>query len=488
VPLLFGAKAVAIAPLLTPYVAALGFFTLSSVITSYYLAKKQYIFPIASLCLSLAMASGIWVWHRDTAQVAQVLFMVSSFGLSFFLALHFALQHLKVLRSNLRDFVDVFLSIPDCGLKLPGTKRILMFNWRDTKHTYAGGAEVYVHEIAKQWVASGHQVMLFAGNDGKAPRNETLDGVHIIRRGGFYFVYVWAAVYYILRLRRCDFDVIIDCQNGIPFFTPLYSRRPVYCLMHHVHQQVFTRSLTKPLAWFARFLEKDLMPIVYRHVPFITVSESSKIDIENLGLGQAGVEVVHPGVDLRELEPGEKHPTPLVLYLGRLKAYKSIDVLIRAFAQVLFHVPEAQLVIAGSGEEEQSLRQLVSELALEERITFAGRVTASEKVSLLQRAWLFVNPSFMEGWGITTIEANACATPVVASNVPGLRDSVRNPHTGYLVEHGNVEKFAERMLDILGDRGLRQRMSVEAIAWAGQFDWSNSSKKFLSIIQNEIDH
>ncbi len=487
IPFIFGHKAASIAPLLSTYVGALALFTLSTIVVSYHLAKKNYIFPVVSLILSMCMALGIWTWHRDITQVVQVLFIVSSFGLSFFLILHFALQHLKSLRNNIRDFIDVFLSIPECAPKLPGTKRILIFNWRDTRHVFAGGAEVYVHEIAKQWVAAGHQVMQFSGNDGMSPRNETIDGVHIIRRGGFYFVYFWAAVYYVLRLRKCDFDVLIDSQNGIPFFTPLYTRRPVYCLMHHVHQEVFTRSLAKPLAWFARFLEKDLMPLVYRGVPFITVSESSKADIEALGLGHAGIEVVHPGVDLRELAPGVKHSVPMVLYLGRLKAYKSIDVLIRAFARVLLRIPDAQLVIAGSGEEEKSLKQLVSELELEDQVTFAGKVSEPEKVSLLQRAWLFVNPSFMEGWGITTIEANACATPVVASNVPGLRDSVRNPHTGYLVEHGNVEKFAERMIDILGDTALRQRMSVEAMAWANRFDWTNSSKRFLEIINEHAE-
>jgi glycosyltransferase involved in cell wall biosynthesis len=257
--------------------------------------------------------------------------------------------------------------------------------------------------------------------------------------------------------------------------------------MHHVHQEVFTRSLSKPLAWIARNLEKKLMPLVYRDVPFITVSESSKTDIANLGLGRAGIDIVHPGVNLDKLSPGEKHPTPMILYLGRLKAYKSIDVLIHAFAQVVLRFPDAQLVIAGSGEKEASLKKLASELNLNLNVIFAGKVSDPVKLSLMQRAWLFVNPSFMEGWGITTIEANACATPVVASDVPGLRDSVKNPHTGYLVEYGNVPKFAERMIDIIGNPDLRQKMSAKAMAWAGKFDWLHSSQKFLALINQSVE-
>ena len=485
VPLLFGSKAAAITSLLIPYVGALACFTLSTVIVSYRLAKQQYVFPIISFVVAVFMAIGIWRWHSSLEQIVDVIFDVSSTGFGILLVLHYVVPNIKTLLSNVRDFIDVFLPVPDCGPKVPGRQRILIFNWRDTKHVFAGGAEVYVHEIAKHWVEEGHQVMLFAGNDGQSSRNETVDGVHVIRRGGFYFVYIWAALYYAVQLRRCDFDVIIDCQNGIPFFTPLYTRRPVYCLMHHVHQEVFTRSLPVVLAWLARTLENRLMPFVYRRVPFITVSESSKQDILKLGLARAGIDIVHPGADLHELVPGKKDQTPMVLYLGRLKAYKSIDVLIRAFAQVVAHLPEARLVIAGTGEKELSLRQLVTALHLDSHVTFVGKVSDAEKVSLMQRAWLFVNPSFMEGWGITTIEANACATPVIAANVPGLRDSVRNPYTGYLVEHGNVPKFAEGILQILSNTHLRKKMSQDATTWAKKFDWLHSSRLFLAIIHQD---
>ncbi len=482
VPLLLGTKARVIEPLLNGYVAALGFLTLSSIIVSYHLAKKHYSFPILSFLFAIAMAVGIIRWHGSVAQVAEVLFAVCSFQLFTLLTMHIVRSQLLSIRRNVVDFVEAFLPTDPMPYMAPGNKRILIFNWRDTKHVFAGGAEVYIHEIARQWVKQNHHVTVFCSNDGKSLRNEIVDGVTVIRRGGFYFVYLWAALYYVLRFRG-RYDLIIDSHNGIPFFTPAFARVPVYCLMHHVHQEVFRRSLPRPLAWFARFLEKDVMPVVYRSTPFITVSESSKQDIQALGLGAAGIDIVHPGVNLRNLAPGEKSLHPTILYLGRLKAYKSVDVLIRAFEKVVAQIPDAELLIAGGGEEESTLKRLASDLKLSDHISFEGKVSDADKVSLMQRAWLFVNPSFMEGWGITTIEANACATPVVASNVPGLRDSVRNPHTGYLVEHGNVDKFAERMLNILSDKGLRQRMSIEALAWAGQFDWEKSGSRFLAIIK-----
>ena len=355
-------------------------------------------------------------------------------------------------------------------------KRILVLNWRDTSHKFSGGAETYIHELAKRWVSAGHAVTQFSGNDGSQSREELLDGVQMIRRGGFYFVYVWAFFYYTFRFRG-TFDLIIDCQNGIPFFSPLYAREPVYCLLHHVHQEVFHKYLPKPLAHFAAFLEARVMPYVYKDTKFITVSNSSHQEMADLGLGLAGTEVVYPGVDLSLLRPGQQSITPLVLYLGRLKAYKSVDVLIRSFEKVLLEVPNARLVIAGGGEDEFRLRAVSEKLGLGEQVEFLGKVSDVEKLALLQQAWVFVNPSMMEGWGITTIEANACGVPVVASDVPGLRESVRADKTGLLVAHGDVAELATAISTLLSQNKTRERMAKNALAWANEFDWDASASK-----------
>ena len=141
------------------------------------------------------------------------------------------------------------------------------------------------------------------------------------------------------------------------------------------------------------------------------------------------------------------------------------------------------MVIAGFGEEERKLRQLTIELKLEASVEFVGRVDfdSPEKVRLLQRAWVMSNPSLMEGWGITSIEANACGTPVVASNVPGLRDSIRNPHTGYLVPYGDAEAFADKLIKLLTDTELRHSMNKESRRWAENFSWDAGAKKFLAV-------
>ncbi|MBP7927519.1 glycosyltransferase, partial [Patescibacteria group bacterium] len=364
--------------------------------------------------------------------------------------------------------------------------RILLFNWRDTKHVWAGGAEVYVQEVAKRLVENGHQVTFFCGNDRHSPATEVIDGVRIVRKGGLFTVYIWAFFYYMFKFRG-KYDVILTSENAVPFLTALYAKEPVVVLIHHVHQSVYKKNLPKPLATIACFLESKVMPFAYRKSRLVTVSESSKNDMFNLGFGKKNkqeINIINPGVTTAPIKPYKKTKTPQVVYLGRLKYYKSLDVLLNAMVRVLETEPTAQLVVAGYGESRGDLEKLADNLGIAKNITFAGRVTEEEKNKLLSESWVFVNPSQMEGWGISVIEANACGTPVVASNVPGLRDSVRNPHSGFLVDYGNAEKFAEKISLILSDKKLRTTLQSQCIEWAANYSWDSSANKILDILKD----
>lgn len=296
-------------------------------------------------------------------------------------------------------------------------------------------------------------------------------------------MYFWAFAYYIVRFRG-RYDIILDCHNGIPFFTPLYAKEPVIGVVHHIHQVVLKECLPAPAAALAGWMERDLMPWAYRRRQFITVSQSTRQEMVDMGLTGSGITIVHNGVDLSALTPGPKHVEPLILYLGRLAPYKSVDVLINAFASVRESVPEARLVIAGNGEDSRRLKLLANRLKLRPAIDFVGHVTDAQKIALYQRAWVFVNPSLMEGWGITTIEANACGTPTIGADVAGLRDSINNPTTGYLTPHGDIEALAGRITLVLTDHSLRSDMSINAVKWARRFEWDKSSRRALSLLES----
>ncbi len=477
VPILFGEKALVIVPYLTLFTLSIMCYSISKIFINYYLIKRVYSFTVATSLLVILQVILISLHHSNFVEIAFAMQMVWILHLFITISMHLGIKYVRSFENNLSKLFYFFTKTP----KKQGSLNILIFNWRDTKHKWAGGAEVYIHELAKRWVKEDNNVTLFSGNSMKRTGNEVLDGVQIIRKGGFYTIYIWAVLYYLFKFRG-KFDVVIDSENGIPFFTPLYCRKPKFLLIHHVHQEVFRKSLKRPFSWIALFLEAKLMPLVYRNIQVITVSPSSKEAILKHKLTKIDPIIIYNGVDLETYKPGNKSKNPLILYLGRLQYYKSLHVFLVAAKRVLKKIPNAEFVIAGDGEQKNSLQEFAKKIGILEKIKFLGKVTEEEKINLFQKSWLFVNPSFMEGWGITTIEANACATPAVASDVPGLRDSIKNPHTGILVEYGNYKNFADSIIKLIEDRKLWKEMSRESLNWAQNFDWDASADKFLRIL------
>lgn len=459
-------------------------FALATTIVTYHQARGRHIFAQASFALAMLQIGLIISFHGDISQIVGVMSFVGLVSFALILFLHIFYDILATIGRNVIDLLTLFSPVErQTGPKKQKALRILIFNWRDTRHVWAGGAEVYLHQVAKRLVARGHYVTLYCGNDGHCQRNEVVDGVNVIRRGGFYTVYLWAFLYYITQLKG-KYDVIIDSANGIPFFTPLYSRKPIAALVHHVHQEVFRTGLSAPLALLAKFLEAHVMPRVYRGKKIITVSQSSKEALERLGFGKKmPITVVNPGVDLSEFSPHSKTKYPSVLYLGRLKPYKSIDVLVRAMTKIKRKVPSVRLTVAGEGESREDLEKLSRKLKLGNVIHFVGKIPEKAKTKLMAESWVMVQPSMIEGWGITIIEANAAGTPVVAANVPGLRDSVHNPHTGFLVDYGDVSGFAKAIAEMLQDKKLREITSEEAKSWAKQFSWDKTAEICLEVLR-----
>jgi glycosyltransferase involved in cell wall biosynthesis len=352
--------------------------------------------------------------------------------------------------------------------------RILIFNWRDVKHPWAGGAELYLHEIAKRFVKEGHQVTWFCGNSNGLSKEEKIDGIKIVRRGGKYSVYLHAFFYYVFNCIG-KYDVIIDAENGIPFFTPLFSRKPKILLVHHVHKEVFPLELPKLLSWFLSILETKLMPILYKGY-VVAVSESTKKDLVGIGFKEERIRIIYNGLDHSKYHSGRKSEKPMVIYLGRIKKYKRVDLLVDAFKIVSREMPEAELYIVGNGKKGR-----------EGNIIYTGFVSHEEKVKLLSSSWIFVNPSSKEGWGVSVIEANACGTPTVAFDVPGLRDSVVDGYTGLLVKEQSKEALAEAMLKVLKDERLRLKLSRNSLKWARRFSWDKSAREFMKVIEGVVN-
>lgn len=489
-PFLFGDKAYAILSYLPFYLLTMLMFSLSQTIVSYFQAKENYFFVTVGFIVSICQIVLISLLHKNLLEVIMVMFGVSAINLTLLTILFIFRKSLWLVSRNLVDLVGIFKPVYKKNFDLVDNVkglRILIFNWRDTKHVWAGGAEVYIHELAKRWVADGHRVTIFCGNDSKNPRNEVIDGVQMVRRGGFYTVYFWAIVYYLSRFRGL-FDVVIDSENGLPFFTPLFVKVPKFLLIHHIHQEVFRTHLVPPFSYIAMFLEARIMPLVYKNQAVITVSESSKREILKIKLGNSdSIQIINPGINPNLFKKTKKTSYPSYLYLGRLQDYKNIDIAIKAFKHVSDKYPDAKFTIAGFGESLSKLQKLVNSLDLGEHVVFTGRVTNEEKSRLMSSHWVFIQPSMLEGWGITVIEANASYTPVIASNVNGLKDSVSDRVSGFLVNPKSIDGFAEAMLDLAANSRLRNKLSRQAYHWSKNFDWDTSAQSFSKILQQHLE-
>jgi glycosyltransferase involved in cell wall biosynthesis len=267
----------------------------------------------------------------------------------------------------------------------------------------------------------------------------------------------------------------------------LYVGITKFLLIHHIHQEVFRQHLPFPFSHIAMFIESKLMPFIYRDIKVLTVSQSSKTAIYNIGLStKRDVTVINPGIEkgLFQIKRKSKHPS--IVYIGRLKPYKNVDVALKAFAQVVKKLPLAHFHIAGEGESSSTLKRMATRMELNNNVTFWGKISDTQKAVLFAKSWVAVQPSLIEGWGITVIEANASGTPVVASNVSGLSDSVVDGKTGYLVTPKNVDELTDSLIKILTDIKLRKRLSASAIDWAEQFTWRSAVEKLL--VEIKVTH
>ena len=366
---------------------------------------------------------------------------------------------------------------------------ILVINWQDITHPLGGGAEVHLHEIFKRVAQRKHSVKLLCCSYEGAKAEEVIDGIHVIRRGSrSFFNFVVPFMYWKLS-RQFHFDVIFDDINKIPFYTPIYVRKPLIGIVHHFFGYRIFQETIFPAAFYV-FVSERFVPLVYQNIPIMPVSPSSKLELESMGMEQENIEIIYNGVDCHAYRPGcdRKSPTPLVGYVGRIKRYKSVEHLILAMKRVIQEIPNARLLIVGDGDNLDELKKISSENQLTDKVDFSGYVSEQQKIKYFNQMWVSVNPSPKEGWGIVVIEANACGTPVIAADSPGLRDSVMHGQTGLLYPYGNIDKLAETIIYLLKNRAEQQRLSEEAVKWAQQFDWENSAEKTLQLIEKVIFH
>ncbi len=365
---------------------------------------------------------------------------------------------------------------------------ILIFSWRGPGHPNAGGAEIVTHEHAKAWVKAGHKVTLFTSLYSGAKTKEIIDGVQIIRESHDFGGVNLAAWRWYSSLKGKP-DLVVDEFHGIPFFTPLYVKGKKLAFIHEVAKEVWLiNHLSFPFNFIYGILgyltEPLIFKLFYTKAPFMTVSESTKEDLIAWSIPARNISVIPNGITAIKLKV-EKNSVKTCMYLGAIAHDKGIEDALETFSLISKNDKTWQFWVVGRGDKYymELLKRKCKDLKISDKVKFWGYVSERTKFELLGKAHILVNPSVREGWGLVNIEAAFSGTPVVGYDVPGVKDSVINGKTGFLVAKGNTPGLALNCLELTEDKKKYEELRRGAITFSKKFSWEKSSRESLKLIE-----
>ena len=356
-----------------------------------------------------------------------------------------------------------------------------------------GGGATYAYELANALGELGHQVDVYTqAVPGEAHTHATHPNVTVTRITKARPLVVFSTLYFSIACRlRIDFDEY-DVIHGtlMPASTvalgPWFLRSIDAPLVLTSHGTSFDEARSvhpqSPADYLFRYVFHPINVVMDAvsgrfadHI--IAVSEHTREQLrDRYRFEESRLTTIPPGIDSDRFRPvADRHPEvdpthESILVLSRLDPRKGIDHAVRAFARL--DRPNAELLIAGTGRLEPVLRELADDLGVGDRVRFLGFVPDEELPSLYSSVDLFVLPSEYEGFGIVFVEAMACGTPVIGTDVGGIPTAVDDGATGYLVSRGDVQGLADRMAELLADEETYRAMETGARDWAVEHDWT----------------
>lgn len=367
-------------------------------------------------------------------------------------------------------------------LRQRGVRRIHVLAWRDLDDPDGGGSEVHADEFEQRWAAAGldvlHRTAVAPGQPATARRN----GYDVVRRGSKYTIFPRAIAGEIAH-RMGPYDALVEIWNGVPWFSPVWCRRPHMTILHHVHGPMWGQILPGPLASFGRVLEARLAPPFYRRSLTVTPSDATREELLELGFRPERVHAFPNGVDPFFTPGGPRSAHPSLVAVGRLAPVKRFGLLIDSVIAARERVPDLTLTILGDGPERPALEAQIAAAGTGEWITLAGRVEREALVAHYRSAWLVVSASLAEGWGLSLTEGAACGTPCVATDIRGHRSSVVAGSTGVLVE---PDRLGTTIADVLLDDARRAMLADAALARARTLTWDNAALGITRILHQAV--
>ena len=369
-------------------------------------------------------------------------------------------------------------------------------------HPAAGGAEKHLHRIFSKIVEMGHEVVLFTTMFPGAKKREVVDGILVIRNGGDLLFQLTVALNLKKLDREFNFDVVVEDLNKLPVFAHWFVRKPLLVQMHHLWRGSIFSEAFFPIAFMVWFFER-IVPFFYRTQPFVVVSPSTQKELAEIGVDESRISVIYNGSEMPSVtaplaisaadscENATSSSTsaraPYFIWLSRVHRYKGIWTALEAFEIFSQKHPEVQLKIVGGGPLLKKLPAWIKSHGLEGKVELTGFVPAARKYALLSSSLALLQTSYKEGWGLTVMEAAQLCKTTIASDVPGLRDSVRNGETGILFPSGDAAACASAMEKIYDDAELRANLGRNAKRYALTFSWEKSARETLELLERTVE-
>ncbi len=361
---------------------------------------------------------------------------------------------------------------------------ILILNWRDPKNPKSGGAEIVTMEHAKAWAKNGHHVTWITSRFPRSKSSETIREVNIIRKGNYLTIYLLAPILYLFS--KTKFDLVIDEIHGLPFFTPLYVRKPKIAFIHEVAGEIWDYMFPFPVNKIGKIIE-PLYFKLYGNTKFWTDAESTVDDLVKKGIKRKNCLAINCPVlnELLKTLP-QKETAPTFIFVSRVVKMKGIEEVIRAFFYILRDLKDAQLWIVGDGEQKyvEELKETMRSFSISPKVKFFGKVNERKKLKFMKKAHILLHASIKEGWGLVVVEAASQGTPAIVYNVSGLRDSVKNSKTGIVLRENTAKEMAREAINLIKDKKRYAAYQKNALAWAKSLTWGKATKQSLDLINN----
>jgi glycosyltransferase involved in cell wall biosynthesis len=364
-------------------------------------------------------------------------------------------------------------------------RHIAFLSWRDTHNPEGGGAERYLERMAAGLVERGARVTIFCAAHAAAPPDEVVDGIRFVRRGTKLTVYPEG----MRALRRGDLgevDLVVDVQNGLPFFTRLVTRKPVIVLVHHVHREqwpVVYPGVAGKVGWW---IERRVAPRLYRRCQYVAVSRATRAELRELGVRGPRVAVVHNGTDpVVRVEPG-KADVPTIAVVGRLVPHKQVEHAIDVAVALRDELPDLRLHVVGGGWWEGELHAYAEARGGRDTVVFEGHVDEARKHEIYERAWVLALPSLKEGWGLVIGEAGMHSTPAVAyRSAGGTCESIVDGRSGSLAD--DPAGFGAAVRRLLIDPAERSRLAAGARQQSRAYTWDHAQQSFALVVSAVLE-